>query len=98
LAPILRLIERIAGTPQADELRAGMSMATLLISAMFETDGEGPFIAVAMEPMGDLFRIEYLAQAGGPVLMSTTCEEGEAMRILSGLFIRLWNESPERRG
>ena len=98
LEPILRLTERIAATPQAEKLRAGMSMATLLISA---TDASlshepEPYIAVMVEPDEKRLRVQYRRNADGPLLVSRVCDESELDSVLHPLFIRLWNDTRKR--
>jgi hypothetical protein len=100
LAPLLRLAERMAGTPQAAKLRAGLSMSTLLISATDEplSQVSEPFIALRIEPPdGKRLRVQY-QKMDGPVLVARVCEEDELQAVLQPLFFRLWNETSKRTG
>jgi hypothetical protein len=98
LSPNLRLLERLAATPQAERLRVGMSMTTLLISATPDdlSSVPEPFIAVSVARDDKHLKIEYESGRGDPITVSRLCEESEAEDVLRPLFLRLWNETSKR--
>jgi hypothetical protein len=96
-AATLSLAERMADWPEASQLRAGISMGALVLSATHETLGRisEPSIQVTCEPSdGQLLRIEYV----GETALSQVARATDADEVVRSWLPRLYSETSNRIG